>query len=1267
MDNIKAQLEFLKNKLLTSNKRNIIKQLTVHTQSKFFDLYNLGETNSYGANINDIQEKLINKGNEILLLHANEQDNDVTVNSVKLKKLYDEYRKLIKIKGKGDLYIGYIFLEGYLRTAKRDEYIRAPLFLIPCNLLKNKEGGIKWVLERSDNEEGIINYNLIKYLNNYMDLNIKEDILEITSFPKEKVTRWIFKILKELNISISKINNIKIQDVEDLGSINITSFQDYKADEVPNIEEFEERNKFNILGNCVLGIYSKSSSALLNDYTNLIDILKSEEGLGLAGSLLNFLYENKEEVECICVDKILEDEKYFVTKLDNSQEEAILQLEKNKAVIVQGPPGTGKSQLITSLISNSLAKRRKIIMICEKEVALKVIYNRLEECGLSKYAVLLDEVGNTQKKKKIYESIRNNMKRSPDNLVESSKISELRKKSEEINDKTNELNSIEATLHKKIKCGLTPYEMYSNISCNEKIESSIFLESLSNQLNIEDLKIIRKKLIKIGKCEDIFKENKLLEYRKSFKDFNSSYIRKIYTSTKQLIKEYDLLINNESYKKILELRNKNNYEIKSIIESIEIIKDNLNKENSGFLDKIKKFIWVKFKSKKFLNRINVLEIKDIDSLKGKVKEYEDGIAKLENTFDELNKLNLFLKEEGIEKLRNKIYNGEPIRGNLNNIYDVISNNFDRIIEYDKTIESLNENENLILRELRKEESIESDRKGEIWYEILEKSIYEDWIDIAEREYPILKEISFKNYSQIAKDYRELVQDKEKLTPEAIKLILEKQFVNSEEKESGSLWRELGKKRGACSIRELVNKNIHKGLLNYKPVWLVTPDVAASVFPLEKGIFDIIIFDEASQLNIQEAVPLVYRSKKLVVAGDEKQLPPSKDNDDNEEEFDNIEVIEEIKQLKHYKSFLEFCNNIFSRYQKQLLWHYRSEYEELINFSNHAFYQGEIQIAPNVSRETKNKAIEWIKVEENAFIQDSKNEIEAQRVCAELHRILKDYRGKSIGIIAFTKKQQECIEKLIIKKCNEDIEFKNLYNEAENKEKKDERIFISNIDEIQGDERDIIMFSIGYAPRKDGRFDGTITGNLNKDEGKYRLNVAITRAKSKIVVVTSIEPSIFNEVSSLSKGAWMLQHYLEYCKAVYKNDKENIEQTLNVVNINKNRINEEDKFDSPFEKQVVYKLREKGYIVDTQIGCSGYRIDIAIVHPKDKNRYILGVEADGATYHSAKSAKERDIYRQKFLERRGWIIERIWSRDWWKNKDREIIRIEDRIKELMKSE
>ena len=224
------------------------------------------------------------------------------------------------------------------------------------------------------------------------------------------------------------------------------------------------------------------------------------------------------------------------------------------------------------------------------------------------------------------------------------------------------------------------------------------------------------------------------------------------------------------------------------------------------------------------------------------------------------------------------------------------------------------------------------------------------------------------------------------------------------------------------------------------------------------------------------------------------------------------------------------------------------------------------------------------------------------------------------------------------------------------------LFVKNIENVQGDERDIIIFSTGYAKGEKGRVSINF-GWLNQDGGENRLNVAISRAKEKIYVVTSIEPEDLKVDTTKNRGPKLLRDYLEYVKAISENNIGYAKSILNKVsNISEIKDEQINKFDSDFEEEVFESLCKLGYKVETQIGVGNYRIDLAIVN--DNNDYILGIECDGRMYHSSMTARERDYYRQKFLESKGWKIYRIWSTKWWQNKNKEIEKLDNYIKKLL---
>lgn len=468
--------------------------------------------------------------------------------------------------------------------------------------------------------------------------------------------------------------------------------------------------------------------------------------------------------------------------------------------------------------------------------------------------------------------------------------------------------------------------------------------------------------------------------------------------------------------------------------------------------------------------------------------------------------------------------------------------------------------------------------------------------------------------------------------------------------------EASKKRKRMTLRKYVSEFHSKGLFNILPCWLVTPEVASAIFPFNKDLFDIVIFDEASQMFVEQGIPSLYRAKKVVIAGDDKQLQPNdlyqvkieedreKVDDEEYQDDSNLEV----------KSLLDLAKVKYK--SSTLTYHYRALFEELINFSNYAFYNGKIQITPNREKSSNHNPIERIKVDGRWI--DRKNEEEAKEIVILVKKILMTRENnETIGVITFNSTQKDLISELLDYEVQNDIGFREVYSKEINRRNGDEDIslFIKNIENVQGDERDIIIFSIGYAKNDQGKIV-TRFGSLNQEGGENRLNVAISRAKRKIYLITSIEPEDINVDNSKNIGPKLFKKYLQYARAVSDNNNDEVKSLLNsVLNKTKTSFNNIE-FDSDFENQVYDELINLGYEVHTQVGASGYRIDLAI-YDRKKSAYILGIECDGAMYHSSKSARERDIYRQKFLESRGWKIHRIWSRNWWKNSRSEINKIE----------
>ena len=385
-----------------------------------------------------------------------------------------------------------------------------------------------------------------------------------------------------------------------------------------------------------------------------------------------------------------------------------------------------------------------------------------------------------------------------------------------------------------------------------------------------------------------------------------------------------------------------------------------------------------------------------------------------------------------------------------------------------------------------------------------------------------------------------------------------------------------------------------------PCWLLSPENVSTILPLEKDLFDVVLFDEASQVFIENTIPSIYRGTTIVVAGDAKQLRPTTTfmkrymgaGVDEDMDYSTQAALE-------VESLLDLAVSRFN--SAYITYHYRSKNEELIDFSNKAFYSGTLQIAPNVSKNLKQKPIERIMVPGKWY--DRKNIVEAQKVVELTKQILKTRKNnETIGIITFNAEQETYIEDLMEKQCFADSEFRNLYIREKNRVEngQDVSLFVKNLENVQGDERDIIIFSIAYAPNELGRVNA-IFGSLSNEGGENRLNVAITRAKNKIYVVTSIEPEQLKVESSKFLGPKLLKAYLAYVRAVSNGDSEEVKTILD--SFSESMLN--TKYIGnvlPIENQIAEKLQKLGYKTEVNLGNSNSKISVA-VYDRKKDKYI----------------------------------------------------------------
>ena len=440
-----------------------------------------------------------------------------------------------------------------------------------------------------------------------------------------------------------------------------------------------------------------------------------------------------------------------------------------------------------------------------------------------------------------------------------------------------------------------------------------------------------------------------------------------------------------------------------------------------------------------------------------------------------------------------------------------------------------------------------------------------------------------------------------------------------------LLREGEKKRKQKSIRKLLEET-GELVQKIKPCFLMSP-LSVSTFLSDNGIsFDTVVFDEASQIFPQDAIGAIYRAKQLIVVGDSKQMPPSNFfkstvESDNEDE--------ETGDVTDFESILDLCAT--SQPQLRLKWHYRSRYEQLISFSNKNYYDNALVTFPSSTIDHEGIGVDYYHVDGLFDRKSHTNRAEAEYIVDLIYKNIEQYPDRSLGVVAFSVAQQDLIDRLLSKRRQEDSS-KEWYFKRDESVK--EPFFIKNLETVQGDERDTIIFSVAYGKDSQGRLLHNF-GPLNRVGGERRLNVAVTRAKENVQLVSSMHATDIDLKRTNAEGARLLREYLDYAE----NGDIALERNPSV--------NPFEQYDSEFEMDVCDFLRKNGFSVDTQVGCSGFRIDIGLKKPETSD-YVLAIECDGATYHSSKNARDRDRLRQEVLERMGWRFYRIWSTDWFRN-------------------
>ena len=453
-------------------------------------------------------------------------------------------------------------------------------------------------------------------------------------------------------------------------------------------------------------------------------------------------------------------------------------------------------------------------------------------------------------------------------------------------------------------------------------------------------------------------------------------------------------------------------------------------------------------------------------------------------------------------------------------------------------------------------------------------------------------------------------------------------------EIGLLRREIGKRMRHIPVRQLISK-IPTLLPRLKPCVLMSPLSVAQYLQASHEAFDVVIFDEASQIPVWDAIGAIARGRQLIVVGDPKQLPPTNFFSSNTDDEDDL-TPEEHKDLE---SILDELMTHGLRH-KRLQWHYRSRHEGLITFSNRQYYDNNLLTFPSPEMEHGGVRFHHLPQARYDKGKSRTNRGEAEALVKDLVSRLRNASAprRSYGVVTFGQAQQALVENLLDEERRKYPDIEHHFGDEPPVE--GEPVFVKNLENVQGDERDVIFFSICYGFDEAGKLSMNF-GPLNRDGGERRLNVAVTRAKHEVLVFSGLRGDQIDLTRTRARGVKDLKYFLEYAE---RGPRALIAATSSPTHA---------EADSEFERMVADRIRATGFDVHHQVGCSGYRIDLAVVDPTSPGRYLLGVECDGATYHRAATARDRDKLRQAVLEDLGWTLHRIWSTDWWHNADSEI--------------
>jgi very-short-patch-repair endonuclease len=969
------------------------------------------------------------------------------------------------------------------------------------------------------------------------------------------------------------------------------------------------------------------------------------------------------------LDQLPPEQEFLLLDADSSQRRVIASVLGGDTGVIQGPPGTGKSQTIANLIAAAAAEGKRVLFVAEKRAALEVVLRRLQHAGLGHLA--LDLHGADVSRRRLAESVATSL----DALRDTPPI-DTGRMDREYGYQRELLNLYVKRLHTSHEpSNKSVFSIQGELLRlpPEAVTNTCWYGIDAKKLTLEKFIEVEELLRELGGLVDLFRRTSTSPWRNA-----------ALTSTEQ-IDQANALIGNIGMTRLpqidasmqhvaqLGLRPPTTmadgdelitlldeigatlaiYRVELFSQDLDTLKARLEPAQSGGLGAAKAWFFnsdhrtaegeirsLRHKGFTWGKRISAEVVAAADQR----RRWNDRCATTNCTIPDADTIHTTHSAlvDSLTKLRSDVEDlagilGRPDLPEWNFIqleaflrelqqdsataYRVL-----RVSEIEQQITHLGVS--AILDELRTDRSL-----AEYWPQKLEYAYLRSCLQLARSNDPTLATFDGRSHDKHVEDFRNLDLGRLKVASQRVRRAHGERVIevmNRFPVQNDLVRREAQKRNRHLPLRRLLDK-APDVLTTLAPCWMASP-LSVSQLIEAKQYFDVVIFDEASQVLPEDAISALMRARQVVVAGDRHQLPPTTFFAAGEDESENGD--DDPSAMEGFESLLDLMAGFVQPWS--LDWHYRSRDEALIAFSNRHIYGNRLVSFPGTGHDGKTPTISHVLVPPTLgqdWQQDSSGP-EVQRVVELVLDHARSRPDETLGVITMGLRHADRIQAALDEALHQQHGLDAFFSEQQQ-----ERFFIKNLERVQGDERDAIILSVGYGKDRSGRLLYRF-GPLLREGGERRLNVAITRARNRLTLVSSFDHTDMDPGRTTARGVELLRLYLEYAAS------------------NGRIIGDTSTSDVPlnhFEADIYDQLTAKGIHLLPQLGASKYRIDMVAVHPQKPGRFVLAIECDGATYHSSPTARDRDRLRQQHLEGLGWRFHRIWSTDWFMRRDTEIAR------------